>query len=548
MCRSASAGTLVDPAALRFDDPVLDLVAHAEPVTATDRVRLHHELDRRVEVPPVDGDRPALLEPDRHVLGRDLDVGVPVGDTHDRRDDLHARAELFERLRLVRGAPDVGVGRVRLLDRVAVRQVAGGEELAHALAAAELVDERRVEPRLVDPQVRVDQQPVAVEALDVVALVGRAVAPHVDAVVGHRPHQQRAGDGPPERRRVEVRLAGGGDVERAALQRDQALADQLVAAVDEAGLLGAVHLGPVGHGVEFGLVVLAEVGGVGVRDRSAVAHPGDGGRRVEPAGEGDADAFADRQRHEDLRVRGGGGCSVGHGRRRYPAVSDRGWRYMPVNAAADTTAAAPAIANSTIARPVERERSGTAIADQHRCTEQSDRRHPWHVVARQDPEHGGDDERHETDQERLRIRSGSEPPRGDPEFLARLPHRHVGDEHPDPGGDHHRSPWRGQLARSRSAGRRRRSARTTPVRPTGLERRAGRAAAAVRRGESSCPARRRTLRRAGRRCDADASADAWTCCAPSGSASSPVIAAALNDVRSVASYPRCDVLRRHHAR
>ena len=47
--------------------------------------------------------------------------------------------------------------------------------------------------------------------------------------------------------------------------------------------------------VEFGLIGLTKVGGVGVRDGSLVAHPGDGCRRVEPAGEGDSDAFADRK-------------------------------------------------------------------------------------------------------------------------------------------------------------------------------------------------------------------------------------------------------------
>ena len=90
---------------------------------------------------------------------------------------------------------------------VAVRQVAREQQLAHLLAPAELVDEVVVEPRLVDAQVRVDEQAVAVEALDVVALVGGAVAPDVDAVVLHRPHEQRAGDGAAERRRVEVRAA-----------------------------------------------------------------------------------------------------------------------------------------------------------------------------------------------------------------------------------------------------------------------------------------------------------------------------------------------------
>ncbi len=53
-------------------------------------------------------------------------------------------------------------------------------------------------------------------------------------------------------------------MERAALQRDQALAHELGAAVDEARLLGAVHLGAIGDTRQVGLVDLAEIGGVGV--------------------------------------------------------------------------------------------------------------------------------------------------------------------------------------------------------------------------------------------------------------------------------------------
>ena len=197
--------------------------------------------------------------------------------------------QLLERLGLVRGAPDVGVGRVRLLGRVAVRQAALDEELAHLRAAAELVDELRVEPRLVDAQVRVDQQAVAVEALDVVALVGRAVAPDVDAVVAHRPHEQRAGDRAPERRGVEVRACrrcGCGTRRTAARSGPRGRARR-----------GSRPAGPArrrtawrgrARRVEVGLVVLAEVGGVGVRDRALLAHPRDGGRRVEAAGERDA--------------------------------------------------------------------------------------------------------------------------------------------------------------------------------------------------------------------------------------------------------------------
>ena len=71
-----------------------------------------------------------------------------------------------------------------------MRQSARVEPLAHLLAAAELLDEGLVEPRLVDPQARVREQAIAVEALDVVALVRRPVAPDVDAVLGHRLHEQ----------------------------------------------------------------------------------------------------------------------------------------------------------------------------------------------------------------------------------------------------------------------------------------------------------------------------------------------------------------------
>ena len=350
------------------------------------------------------------------------------------------------------GAPDVGVGRVRLLDRIAVREVACLEELAHALAAAEFVDERRVEPRLVDPQVRVHEQAVAVEALDVVALVGRSVAPHVDAVVLHRPHEQRAGHRPTERRGVEVRLAGRRDVERSALQGDQALADEFVTAVDEAGLFGAVDLGPIGNGVEFGLVVLSEIGGVGVRDRSPVAHPRHGGGGVEPAGEGDAHAFPDGKRHEDLGIGGGtAGRRVGHGRRRYRPSSGGAARYTPENEPSDTSATAPAIANSIAARPPDRDRSGIAIRASTTEPPKLDPRQPPDVVAGEDDEHGDDGERDESDVHRFRIRSGSEPPGRDPDLLTRLPHGEVREERPDPGDDHGDPPGGSQLAGSRCA-------------------------------------------------------------------------------------------------
>src|SRR5690606_40876441 len=73
---------------------------------------------------------------------------------------------------------------------------------------------RRVLFRSVDPQRGVGKQAVAVEALDVVALEGRPVAPDLDVVGLHRTHEERARHSPAERRGVEVGPAAAADVER----------------------------------------------------------------------------------------------------------------------------------------------------------------------------------------------------------------------------------------------------------------------------------------------------------------------------------------------
>ena len=201
----------------------------------------------------------------------------------------------------MRRAEQVRVGRVRLLRAHPVAEAGAGQVLRHLLAAAELVDERRVEPRLVDAQARVGEQPVAVEALDVVALVRAAVAPDVDVVLAHRDDEHRAGDGAPERRRVEVGRAGRRDVERARLQRRDALGDERRAAVDEARRFGAVLQRAARNLVVVGLVGLAEVRGVRVRDRALRAHPVQRGAGVETAGERDADLLADGKILQDVR-------------------------------------------------------------------------------------------------------------------------------------------------------------------------------------------------------------------------------------------------------
>ena len=220
-------------------------------------------------VDAVQRDGMPLLEPDRDGLPRDGDVVAPRGDAHDRFDDRHAAVEALEILRFVRRPQDVGVGRIRLLRAHPVGEAGARHVGRHLGAPAELVDERLIEPRLVDPERRVRQQAVAVEPLDVVPLERAAVAPDVHAVVLHRADQHRAGDGPADRRRVEVRHAGGRDVERAALQRRDPFGDELRAAVDQARLLRAVLQRPSRDVLVVGLVGLPEIGGICVGDRAA---------------------------------------------------------------------------------------------------------------------------------------------------------------------------------------------------------------------------------------------------------------------------------------
>ena len=99
------AGRLVDAARLRLDDPVLDLVGHAQAVPSADRVGLAHERHRVVVVDAVDRDRTAGDELQRHVLGLDGDGRIPELHAHDRLDGLQRDIELLEGLRLVGGAP-----------------------------------------------------------------------------------------------------------------------------------------------------------------------------------------------------------------------------------------------------------------------------------------------------------------------------------------------------------------------------------------------------------------------------------------------------------
>ena len=178
----------VDAATLGFDDAVLDLVAHAQTMTPADDVGLHEQINVAREGLAIQRHRTAFLEAHRHGLCLHRHIVAPEGHAHDGLDDMHARLQELQVLGLVRRTQHIAVGGIGLLDAHLVVEAGCDEVFAHLLAAAEFVDEGLVQPRLVDLQRWIGQQAVAVEALDVVALVGAAVAPDVDAVFAHRHH------------------------------------------------------------------------------------------------------------------------------------------------------------------------------------------------------------------------------------------------------------------------------------------------------------------------------------------------------------------------
>src|SRR5262249_32841450 len=147
-----------------------------------------------------------------------------------------------------------------------VRESVFSEPRTHLGASAKLVYELRVEPRLVDAQMLIDHESISVKALDIVSLVGGPVAPYIDFVIPHGPHEPCAGDGSPQWCGIEVRLAGGRDMERTTLQRHQSLADEVLAAVNEPGDLRAIPSGSAGEGRDVRFVRLTEVSGVRARN------------------------------------------------------------------------------------------------------------------------------------------------------------------------------------------------------------------------------------------------------------------------------------------
>src|SRR5947209_5364317 len=163
------------------------------------------------------------------------------------------------------------------------------------MAPRQFVNESLIEPGLVDAQVRVCQQTVAIEALDVVPLIGAAITPDMDVILFHRADQHRARYGTAKRRGIEVRYTGRGDVERATLQCGKTLAHQWKPTIDETRLLGAVLHSTLGDRFVVIFIRLPQVRGICARDGTLLAHPKDRRAGVQTTRKGDSHPLAYRE-------------------------------------------------------------------------------------------------------------------------------------------------------------------------------------------------------------------------------------------------------------
>ena len=278
------AGSLVNAAALGFDNAVLDLVGHAEPMASTNRVRLGEQGYRIGKLTTVQGHRHAFRKAHADRLGLHHDIFAPERHAHDGLDNANALVQELQVLRFVSGAKQVRVSGIGLLGAHAVVETRGLHVLRHLLAATEFIDEALVQPGFVDAQPRVGQQAVAVEALDVIALEGAAVAPDVHVIFAHGHHQHGASHRAAQRCRVEVSRPARGHMESTALDGGKAFRNQLRPAFHQPRALGAITQRATRNIRVVSLVRLTKVRRVGIGHRAFGAHPVQRGAGVEPAG------------------------------------------------------------------------------------------------------------------------------------------------------------------------------------------------------------------------------------------------------------------------
>lgn len=126
----------IDAAALRFNNTVFNLIAHAQTVTAANAVGFKHEFNLVIKHFSVERDRDAFFKANGHFFGFDVAVFTPERNTHDRVNNLDAAVQMLQILGFVCRAEHVGVGRISFFLAHLVAEAVVGKELAHFGSAA----------------------------------------------------------------------------------------------------------------------------------------------------------------------------------------------------------------------------------------------------------------------------------------------------------------------------------------------------------------------------------------------------------------------------
>ena len=79
--------SLINTAALSFDNPVFDLVAHTEAVATTNFISERQYFKRRLQLLSVNCNRSALLKTDADLLGLDSNALIPELNSHNWFND-----------------------------------------------------------------------------------------------------------------------------------------------------------------------------------------------------------------------------------------------------------------------------------------------------------------------------------------------------------------------------------------------------------------------------------------------------------------------------
>ncbi|CGW22455.1 Uncharacterised protein [Salmonella enterica subsp. enterica serovar Typhi] len=159
------------------------------------------------------------------------------------------------------------------------------------MTAAQLIDKVGIQPRFVNLQLGVGQQAVTIETFNIVAFIGAAVAPDIHAVFFHCGDQHRAGHGTAQRRGIEIGQSASRIMESAALNRCDPFCNQLLAAINQAGILCAILHCATRNGVIVILIRLSQIRSIGIWDSSFLSHPQQRGASVQTAGKSDTNTL-----------------------------------------------------------------------------------------------------------------------------------------------------------------------------------------------------------------------------------------------------------------